>query len=68
MKTEGVSDVVLLDGFNVLNSTNQTNSATAFVILKEWSERKRPELRAAALARTLQEELREIGHRRRGRW
>ena len=58
MKTEGVSDVVLLDGFNVLNSTNQTNSATAFVILKEWSERKQPALRAPALARKLQGELR----------
>ena len=42
LKVEGVSDVVLLDGFNVLNSTNQTNSATAFVILKEWSERTEP--------------------------
>ena len=42
MKTPGVSDVVLLDGLNVLNSTNQANSATAFVILKEWSERKAP--------------------------
>ena len=38
MKLEGVSDVVLLDGFNVLNSTNQANSAVAFVMLKEWSE------------------------------
>ncbi len=57
MKTEGVVDVVLLDGFNVLNSTNQANSATAFVILDEWSKRKRPELRAAALARTFQEKL-----------
>ena len=46
MKLEGVSDVVLLDGFNVLNSTNQTNSAVAFVTLKEWSERRTPELRA----------------------
>ncbi len=51
---EGVSDVVLLEGFNVLNSTNQTNSATAFVVLKEWSERTKPELRAQALTTKLQ--------------
>ncbi len=51
---EGVSDVVLLEGFNVLNSTNQTNSATAFVVLKEWSERTKPELRAEALTTKLQ--------------
>jgi hydrophobe/amphiphile efflux-1 (HAE1) family protein len=58
MKTEGVSDVVLLDGFNILNSTNQPNAATCFVILEEWSKRKRPELRAPALTQTLQQELR----------
>jgi hydrophobe/amphiphile efflux-1 (HAE1) family protein len=57
MKLEGVSDVVLLEGFNVLNATNQTNAATAFVILKEWSERKAPALRAGALAGELQAAL-----------
>src|SRR5262249_18534071 len=57
LELEGVSDVVLLDGYNVLNATNQTNSAVAFVTLKEWSERQRPELRAAALARKLQASL-----------
>jgi hydrophobe/amphiphile efflux-1 (HAE1) family protein len=58
LKTEGVSDVVLLDGYNVLNSTNQANAATSFVILEEWSKRKRPELRAPALAKALQDTLR----------
>ncbi len=46
--------MVLLEGFNVLNSTNQTNSATAFVPLKDWSERTRAELRAPALTAKLQ--------------
>ena len=63
---EGVSDVLLLEGFNVLNSTNQTNSATAFIILKEWSERTRPELRATALRRKLQADASEPGPRRGG--
>src|SRR5262249_52875259 len=49
----------LLDGYNVLNSTNQPNAATCFVILEEWSKRKRPDLRAPALTRTLQATLRE---------
>jgi hydrophobe/amphiphile efflux-1 (HAE1) family protein len=57
MKVEGVSEVVLLDGFNVLNSTNQANSATAFLTLKDWSERTQPALRAPALTRTVQAEL-----------
>ena len=55
---EGVNDVLLLEGFNVLNSTNQTNSATIFIVLKEWSERRKPELRAQALATKLQGMLR----------
>ena len=28
---------LLLDGFNAVNAINQTNTATAFVILEEWS-------------------------------
>src|SRR5262249_32336682 len=47
LEMEGVSDVVLLEGFNVLSATNQTNSATAFVILKEWGQRTRTEQRAS---------------------
>jgi hydrophobe/amphiphile efflux-1 (HAE1) family protein len=54
LQIHGVQDVVLLEGFNVLNSTNQTNAATAFVVLKEWKERTARELRAAALSHELQ--------------
>jgi hydrophobe/amphiphile efflux-1 (HAE1) family protein len=54
---EGVGDVVLLDGFNVLSSTNQPNAAVAFVTLEEWSQRRQPERRARALARRLQAAL-----------
>ncbi len=51
---DGVSDVILLDGYNVLTSTNQTNSAVAFVTLRHWSEREEPHLRARAIVRELQ--------------
>jgi HAE1 family hydrophobic/amphiphilic exporter-1 len=51
---EAVSSVLVLEGYNVLNATNQTNSATAFIILEEWSQRNKPELRATALSRQLQ--------------
>ena len=54
-KLPGAADVVLLDGFNALGGINQTNSATAFVTLKDWSERTRPELRSGALAGQLQQ-------------
>jgi hydrophobe/amphiphile efflux-1 (HAE1) family protein len=50
----GVSDVLILDGYNLITSTDQTNAATVFVILKEWSERKARQLRAAAMTQQLQ--------------
>ncbi len=57
LEIKGVQDVVLLEGFNVLNSTNQTNAATAFVTLKEWTKRTSPELRALALSHQLQDKI-----------
>ena len=54
---EAVKSVLVLEGFNVLNATNQTNSATSFIVLDEWSRRDKPELRANALARKLQEQI-----------
>ena len=56
---EGVRDVLLLDGYNAVTAINQTNTATAFVILKGWEERTRPELRAAGLAAELQRQVAE---------
>ena len=50
-------DVVLLDGFNVVNAINQSNTATAYVILDDWSARREPKLRAAALAGRLQDAI-----------
>ncbi|WZO96424.1 multidrug efflux RND transporter permease subunit [Isosphaeraceae bacterium EP7] len=50
----GVHHTVTLDGLNVLSGTNQTNSGIIFLPLEEWSERRTPELRAAALTQQLQ--------------
>ena len=50
----GVRDVLILDGYNAINAINQTNTATAFVILEDWHHRTAPELRAAGLAAELQ--------------
>ena len=55
----GVRDVLILDGYNAVNAINQTNTATAFVILEEWHHRTTPELRAVGLARELQRRLSE---------
>jgi hydrophobe/amphiphile efflux-1 (HAE1) family protein len=53
----GVRDVLILDGFDLISSVNQTNSATLFVMLKDWAERTDPGLRASGLSRRLQAEL-----------
>ena len=55
----GVRDVLLLDGYNAINAINETNTATAFVILEEWHHRTKPELRAVSLARELQRRMSE---------
>ncbi len=57
LEQEGVQDVVLLDGYNVVNAINQSNTATAFVILDDWSKRQTPGLRAVGLAQRLQEAI-----------
>ena len=54
MSLEGVEHIVRFDGFNPLTQNNQTNAGAMFVILKEWSERNKPGLRAWSLARQLQ--------------
>ena len=56
-KLPGVRDVLILDGYDVVGSLNQANTATMFVILEDWAERGRPELRADALSRRLQGEM-----------
>jgi HAE1 family hydrophobic/amphiphilic exporter-1 len=56
-KVHGVRDVLILDGYNAINAINQTNAATAFVILEEWHHRTEPALRAVSLARELQRQL-----------
>jgi len=43
-KTPGVQSVVMIGGYNLLNSAMDPASAAAFVMLKPWDERKTPEL------------------------
>jgi HAE1 family hydrophobic/amphiphilic exporter-1 len=50
-KTEGVRSAVGLVGMNILNSLNFPNAALMFVGLKDWEQRKAPQLHASAIAR-----------------
>jgi HAE1 family hydrophobic/amphiphilic exporter-1 len=51
LATPGVRSAVALSGFNLLNSLNTPNAALMFIGLKDWEERKAPQLSAAAIAR-----------------
>ncbi|MBW1734675.1 MAG: multidrug efflux RND transporter permease subunit [Deltaproteobacteria bacterium] len=42
--TPGVKDVVMIGGYNLLNSAMDPSSAAAFVMLNPWDERRTPEL------------------------
>ena len=54
MDLDGVEHVVAIDGLNVINATNQSNSAVVFCPLEPWHERTSPELRSGAIAKKLQ--------------
>jgi len=58
----GVRDVLLLDGYNAVTAINQTNTASAFVILEEWHHRAAPELRSVSLSKELQSKMSEQIH------
>jgi hydrophobe/amphiphile efflux-1 (HAE1) family protein len=49
--TPGVRSAVSVAGMNILNSLNFPNAALMFVGLKDWGERKAPQLHASSLAR-----------------
>jgi hydrophobe/amphiphile efflux-1 (HAE1) family protein len=54
---EGVKNTVLIEGLNVINSSNQSNCGVIFPCLEEWSHRKSSRLRAAGLVATMQKLL-----------
>src|SRR5690606_20345943 len=58
LSMEGVEDVVIIQGFSF--SGQGPNSGLSFVTLTDWSERKTPELSAAALAGDLSGRLMSI--------
>jgi multidrug efflux pump len=48
-----VENFVSMTGFSLLDNLNRTPVGTYFVILKDWSERNSPELRAGGVMRSL---------------
>ena len=46
LKNPGTAGLVTMSGFDILTSTNKTNTGASFVNLDNWNERKTPELDA----------------------
>ncbi|HXM76020.1 MAG TPA: efflux RND transporter permease subunit, partial [Thermoanaerobaculia bacterium] len=56
-KTEGVQYTTAVVGFSLLSRVSASYNAFFFVSLKDWGERKKPELRAAAILKKLNGEF-----------
>ncbi len=56
-QTPGVSDVMTTTGFSIITSTNASNNAFLIGVLKDWSDRKTPQLAQNAIIRELQGEF-----------
>ena len=59
-QTPGVADVVAVAGYNVIDQIKQPFTGFAFVILKPWDERKKPETRLKAIMDGMHAKVSEI--------
>lgn len=54
LNTEGVANVISINGFNIIDSINQPDTAVLFVILNPWEDRKGKALSVGGIMRTVQ--------------
>ena len=55
--TEGIRNVVVINGFSMIDGSRASNNATAFVTLTNWDERTTPDLEQSALAASINRRL-----------
>jgi len=55
-KTEGVADVLTINGFNLITGALDSSTATVFLVLDDWDERKSPALSVKSIIDKLQKE------------
>ena len=60
LQTPGVANVVAVAGYNVIDQIKQPFSGFAFVILKPWGERKKPETKLEAIMAAMRAQANEI--------
>jgi multidrug efflux pump len=56
-KTPGVTDVLSVDGYSILNGTNSSNAALLIGILKPWDERKSEPLQSRSIVQQIQRQV-----------
>jgi HAE1 family hydrophobic/amphiphilic exporter-1 len=59
-KTPGVADVVEVAGYNIIDQIKQPFTGFAFIILKPWDERKKPETRLAGVMAAMRAQVSKI--------
>ena len=57
--TEGVADVIAVNGFNLISAAMDSSTATLFLILDDWDERKTPELSVKSIISKIQAKVKE---------
>ncbi|MCE3044770.1 efflux RND transporter permease subunit [Legionella sp. 16cNR16C] len=57
LKTEGVAHVISINGFNIIDTIDQTNNAAIIVTLTPWSERTAPDLSVQSIIKKTQQQL-----------
>lgn len=51
LKNPAVENIIMLTGLDLLSFSNKTSSAVAFVILKNWKDRKTPEMSSQSVVK-----------------
>jgi len=57
---EGVEDILSIGGYNIINQTVESSSGTLIVVLKNWDERKDPDLHIKSIIGRLNKRVRLI--------
>jgi len=59
-KTQGVEDVVDINGFNLITGAIDSSAATMFIILEDWEERETEETSATGILAKLKEAVKKV--------
>ena len=59
-ETPGVSDVIQVSGYNLMDNVKQPYAGFAFIVLKPWSERKEKETQLKAIMNAIQGKVSQI--------